>query len=312
MSLTSTSTSNPQMFTDTVAPPCLIANLDKKEYLRPETFGENADLYSVYTSAFGGVLTGLAVLLADGNGRGGGDLGSDSAVIGSWAGQRVCVLESGVCDPDLSEPGLESLPLYEQMLRGGKDISAEVVHAIIAGEGKHTPLSQLKPDLFIPLPQQRALLGEGLLYWQDEAARRRPFEQADALFHVMGVPYAWYPHTQLCRLQEGVNQLARWLQVTEVPTVMSVSSEKAYVPRKSSWGNLRSVHATVEMTIWLERQGQPSQKVVRFDTPDTSLNDWCHFLFGDVKLTRAPVTQGYQGSSPFVANLLKAIADKEF
>jgi hypothetical protein len=38
-----------------------------------------------------GTLTALAVLLADGNNRGGGDLRSDHPVVGSWAGDRIVV-----------------------------------------------------------------------------------------------------------------------------------------------------------------------------------------------------------------------------
>jgi len=36
-------------------------------------------------------MAGLAVLLADGNGRGGGDLRSENPIIGSWAGDRVVI-----------------------------------------------------------------------------------------------------------------------------------------------------------------------------------------------------------------------------
>src|SRR5262249_37659918 len=38
-----------------------------------------------------GALTALAILLADGNNRGGGDLRSDHPVIGSWAGDRIVI-----------------------------------------------------------------------------------------------------------------------------------------------------------------------------------------------------------------------------
>jgi hypothetical protein len=38
-----------------------------------------------------GVLAGLAILLADGNGRGGGDLHSENDIVGSWAGDNIVV-----------------------------------------------------------------------------------------------------------------------------------------------------------------------------------------------------------------------------
>src|SRR5437868_2760036 len=51
----------------------LIVNLDKKEFLRSHDFGDGAKLLEFGCSA-NGMMTGLAILLADGNGRGGGDL----------------------------------------------------------------------------------------------------------------------------------------------------------------------------------------------------------------------------------------------
>lgn len=67
----------------------LIVNLDKKEYLDPNSFGNGVKL-----TEFGyqpGVMMALAALLADGNGEGGGDLRSNSPLIGSWAGDRIVV-----------------------------------------------------------------------------------------------------------------------------------------------------------------------------------------------------------------------------
>lgn len=68
----------------------LIVNLDKKQYLHPNRCGDGLKLLEFGCSA-NGTLTALAVLLADGNGRGGGDLHSDHAAIGSWAGDRIVI-----------------------------------------------------------------------------------------------------------------------------------------------------------------------------------------------------------------------------
>ena len=67
-----------------------IINLDKKQYLDPHRFGNGLKLleFSCYGT---GVMTGLAVLLSDGNGRGGGDLFCDDPIIGSWAGDQIVV-----------------------------------------------------------------------------------------------------------------------------------------------------------------------------------------------------------------------------
>ncbi len=65
-------------------------NLDKKQYIKPHDFDEGAKLMEFASSACG-MLRALAVLLADGNGRGGGDLRSEDAFVGSWAGDRIVI-----------------------------------------------------------------------------------------------------------------------------------------------------------------------------------------------------------------------------
>jgi hypothetical protein len=65
-------------------------NLDKQQYIHPHKFGDGLKLLEFGCSA-NGTLTGLAILLADGNNRGGGDLRSDDPIIGSWAGDRIVV-----------------------------------------------------------------------------------------------------------------------------------------------------------------------------------------------------------------------------
>jgi len=72
-----------------------VVNIDKKQFLHPHKFGHGLKLLEFGCSA-GGTLLGLACLLADGNGRGGGDLyhdenHPDAGLIGSWAGDRIVV-----------------------------------------------------------------------------------------------------------------------------------------------------------------------------------------------------------------------------
>jgi len=67
-----------------------IVNLDKKQYLHPHKFGDGLKLLEFGCSQ-DSTMTGLAVLLADGNNRGRGDLRSDNPIIGSWAGDRIVV-----------------------------------------------------------------------------------------------------------------------------------------------------------------------------------------------------------------------------
>lgn len=68
----------------------LIVNLDKKQFLHPHKCGDGLKLLEFASSA-NGTLTALAILLADGNNRGGGDLHSEHPIIGTWAGDRIVI-----------------------------------------------------------------------------------------------------------------------------------------------------------------------------------------------------------------------------
>ena len=68
----------------------LVVNLDKRQFLDPHCCGDGLKLLEFGCSGTG-TLTALAVLLADGNGRGRGDLRSNNPIIGSWAGDRIVV-----------------------------------------------------------------------------------------------------------------------------------------------------------------------------------------------------------------------------
>ena len=68
----------------------IIVNLDKKQFIHPHKFGDGLKLLEFGCSSEG-TLTALAILLADGNGRGGGDLKSENPIVGSWAGDRIVI-----------------------------------------------------------------------------------------------------------------------------------------------------------------------------------------------------------------------------
>lgn len=75
-----------------------------------------------------GVLAGLAILLADGNGRGGGDLHSENDIVGSWAGDNI-VITGDYADTGkfVKEPEQN---LYEIASSEGEDISLKVLDAL--------------------------------------------------------------------------------------------------------------------------------------------------------------------------------------
>lgn len=77
-------------------------NTRKRQYLHPHSFGCGLKLLEFGASG-SGTMMGLAVLLADGNNRGGGDLRSDSPLIGSWAGDPI-VLAGDYADPGSHVP----------------------------------------------------------------------------------------------------------------------------------------------------------------------------------------------------------------
>ena len=109
-----------------------IVNLDKQEYLHPHKFGDGLKLLEFGASAMG-TLTGLTILLADGNNRGGGDLYSDNLIIGSWAGDRI-VIAGDYADEGNFIPGSvedpETWTLYSYAQEYFEDISELVIAAM--------------------------------------------------------------------------------------------------------------------------------------------------------------------------------------
>jgi len=97
----------------------LTVNLDKGEYLDPHKFGDGLKLLEFGDSA-SGTMTGLAILLADGNGRGGGDLRSENPVIGSWKGDRI-VVAGDYADPNNFVPEALKDELFTRMLEEQKE-----------------------------------------------------------------------------------------------------------------------------------------------------------------------------------------------
>lgn len=69
-----------------------IVNLDKMEYLHPHKLGDGLKLMEFGCSS-DGTMTGLALLLSDGNGRGGGDMvkAAGGDMDGRWAGDRIVI-----------------------------------------------------------------------------------------------------------------------------------------------------------------------------------------------------------------------------
>ncbi len=118
-----------------------IVNLDKQEFLNTYTFNDGAKLLEFGCSREG-TMTALAVLLSDGNGRGGGDLHSDDPIIGSWAGDRIVIAgdyadEENFLQKDqilkhmIISDNSEKPNLYHYAVEYFKDISKKVLEAML-------------------------------------------------------------------------------------------------------------------------------------------------------------------------------------
>jgi len=104
-----------------------IVNIKKKQYISPHTFGDGSKLMEFSMSA-NGVLAGLAILLADGNGRGGGDLHSENDIVGSWAGDNIVVAGDYADDGKFVKDADKNL--YHIASIEGEDISIKVLEAL--------------------------------------------------------------------------------------------------------------------------------------------------------------------------------------
>lgn len=106
-----------------------IVNIDKKQYLHPHDFGDGLKLLEFGSSGCGTML-GLAVLLADGNGRGGGDLRSHNPIVGSWAGDRIVVTGDYADTENFLPADSEGKNLHQVAREEYVNISSEVISAL--------------------------------------------------------------------------------------------------------------------------------------------------------------------------------------
>ena len=118
----------------------MVVNIDKEQTLDPHKFGSGLKLME-FGNDGQSILTGLAVLLADSNGRGGGDLRCNKPIVGSWAGDRI-VITGDYGDEGKWVEG-EERNLYHHAQENYADISNEVIEAIVEGEGNWHRLSKI-------------------------------------------------------------------------------------------------------------------------------------------------------------------------
>jgi len=107
-----------------------IVNVKKREYINPHMFNDGKKLMEFGMSA-GGTLTALAVLLSNGNGRGGGDLHSANTIVGSWAGDPIVVAGDYGDEGKFLPEDKQDTTLYAVAQEEGKDISHLVLDALM-------------------------------------------------------------------------------------------------------------------------------------------------------------------------------------
>ena len=107
-----------------------VVNVKKREYINPHMFNDGMKLMEFGMRA-GGTLTALAVLLSNGNGRGGGDLDSSNDIIGSWAGDQIVVAGDYGDDGKFLPADKQETNLYCVAGDEGTDISAKVLDALM-------------------------------------------------------------------------------------------------------------------------------------------------------------------------------------
>jgi hypothetical protein len=97
----------------------LIVNVRERQYISPEAFNDGPALMEFGASSFGAML-GLAVLLADGNDRGEGDLHSKHPIVGTWAGAPLVVAGEYADDGRLVPPA--DVTAYRAAVAGDADL----------------------------------------------------------------------------------------------------------------------------------------------------------------------------------------------
>jgi len=103
-----------------------VVNTTKKQVMIPHSFGSGAKLME-FSSDSMSIMQGLAILLADGNGRGGGDLNSGNSLVGSWAGDNIVVAGDYADDGKFVDDTTQNL---YQVSETYEDISFKVIGAL--------------------------------------------------------------------------------------------------------------------------------------------------------------------------------------
>lgn len=256
-----------------------IVNMDLREYLDPEVFGESRDLASVVDS-FDGTLFALAVLLADGNGRGSGDLAHEGEPVGTWAGCRIAVATR--------EPGV----VPEDFFETARDISEDVLRVISRAEEDNTVMSVLESDSVFSRKWLRSLRGRAARMLRDSDSRRSMrLHMLEDLFHLFGVSAVLTPAAAANRLAQGLEATARELgcpQRYQVRALRWKTGEKRVpVPIPGGGAHEAVVNGVTELSCELvDASAPPRGFTVKFGRRGSSVEDIFEQAFPGLCLRR--------------------------
>jgi hypothetical protein len=128
----------------------LIVNHSKREYLIAHKFGDGLKLLEFGSSGCG-TMTALAVLLAEDNGKGGGDLHLTGAhpIVGSWANDRIAIV--GDYGEDRFDASGSKTNAYSLASAEYRDVSGDVLRAMACDAFLKSQLGER--DAEIPEPE---------------------------------------------------------------------------------------------------------------------------------------------------------------
>lgn len=190
----------------------ILVNFDKNQYVTPYAFGEESSAKSILGS-YQGILTAMCVLLSDGNGRGGGDLHSKHPLVGTWAGDRVGLVDDTVVAMDAIGGIPPSERIQDYLLKQGADISQQVLEAINEAERSYWVPGSLNVKMALPLTVQRTILDRYNALTQDRDAPNGPFYTITSRGQLFALLNQSTPHTAPAAVKK-FNEGTSWLQRT--------------------------------------------------------------------------------------------------
>lgn len=181
------------------------------QYIRPEPFGDDFSIEGLLHT-WDGCPMMLAILLADGNGRGGGDLNSESEMVGSWAGDKIGVITATDIVPEFSLPGKESEPLLPQIIQVGRDISQDILEVVAKAEGTNFVAAGFQTDCAIPLSIQKRS------FFSDEAEQLKTNvgRNPELLWKLCGAEFRFTQSSSERALKTGIEKMYKLIHQKDV------------------------------------------------------------------------------------------------